>query len=43
MDDPSLRLAIMGVAASVIAIGIVLLKELRSRSVIKVVLDGTMI
>ena len=34
MDDPSLRLAIMGAAASVIAVGIVLLKELRSRSVI---------
>jgi hypothetical protein len=33
MDDPSLRLAIMGAAASVFAIGIVLLKELRSRSV----------
>uniref|UniRef100_A0A2N9H6W8 Uncharacterized protein n=2 Tax=Fagus sylvatica TaxID=28930 RepID=A0A2N9H6W8_FAGSY len=34
MDDPSLRLAIMGAAASVFAVGIVLLKELRSRSVI---------
>ena len=34
MDDPSLRLAIMGATASVFAVGIVLLKELRSRSVI---------
>jgi hypothetical protein len=34
MDDPSLRLAIMGAAASIIAVGIVLLKELKSRSLI---------
>ena len=34
MDDPSLRLVIMGAAASVIVVGIVLLKELRFRSII---------
>ena len=34
MDDPSLRLVIMGATASVIVVGIVFLKELRFRSVI---------
>ena len=34
MDNPSLSAAIMGVATSVIALGVVLLKGLRSRSVI---------
>ena len=34
MDNPSLPAAIMGATTSVIALGIVLLKELRSRCVI---------
>ena len=34
MDNPSLFVAVMGAATSIIALGVVLLKGLRSRSVI---------